>query len=190
MKRERLPKKATGPSKLNQDTRARLESAVLEIFSENDFHKAKIKDIASKAGISNNSIYNYYGSKEGLLQGIEDLKERLRKVFWVQMDFYERNPRIGRILFTTVPQKNWMKDKSFKQQRLINLQLDVLRKGQRDGYINPSVRAGVLLDFMNGLIQRRVTMWIYRGQKESLVGDSNMVFEMLWRAISLPEKEK
>jgi AcrR family transcriptional regulator len=193
------------PEVLNPDTRQRLELAVLEVFSENDFHRASIRDVAKKAGVSFSSIYDFYGNKEGLLfasidsqlkeltermidhlRGIKDLKEKLRKAFWVQLDFYERRPDVGRILFLTIPFQKWMADRTYRQEKLINLFIEVLKQGQKDGVLNPDVRAGELLDFIYGLVQRRFTMWIYRGQSQSLSEDSDRIFEMIWRAISNP----
>jgi AcrR family transcriptional regulator len=195
-------------NKLKSETHKRLGSAVMEIFSESDFHKANIREIAKKAGVSFSTIYNYYGSKEGLLfafvdvwlgelteriidhlQGIEDLKEKLRKVFWLQLDHYEKNPGLGKILFMTLPMKTWMADETFQQKKMINLFLDVLRQGQREGILNPNVRAGILLDFMHGLVQRSFFMWVSRGQKESLSAQANVLFEMVWRAISNPQRQ-
>ncbi|MDM8514600.1 TetR/AcrR family transcriptional regulator [Desulfobacterales bacterium HSG16] len=181
----------------------RLESAVMEVFSNSDFHKANIREVAKKAGISFSSIYNYYGSKENLvfsfvdiwlgkltdrimdhLQGIEDLKEKLRKVFWLQIDYYERHPELGRILFMTLPMKTWMANETFQQKKMMNMFLDVLRDGQEQGILNSEVQAGILLDFIMGMVQRFFFMWISRGQKESLSENANQLFEMVWRAIS------
>ncbi len=193
-------------TKFRPEVHKRLETAVLEIFSQSDFHKANMRDVAKRAEVSFSTIYNYYGSKEGLvfafvdiwlgklteriidhLQGIEDLKEKLRKVFWVQLDYYEKNPGLGKILFMTLPMKTWMADETFQQKKMINMFLDVLRQGQRAGVLNPQVRAGVLLDFMMGFVQRSFFMWVCRGQAESLSSQANVMFEMVWRAISKPE---
>jgi AcrR family transcriptional regulator len=187
------------------EIRKRLETAVLEVFSDSDFHKANIRDVAKKAGVSFSTIYGYYGSKEGLvfafvdewlgkltdriidhLQGIEDLKEKLRKVFWLQLDYYEKNQGLGKILFMTMPMKTWMADKTFQQKKMINLFLEVLRQGQKEGILNSDVRAGVLLDFILGTVQRSFFMWVSRGEKESLSAQANTLFEMVWRAISTP----
>ncbi len=54
-------------NQLNPDVNRRLEAAVLEIFSESDFHKASIRAIAKKAGISFSTIYKHFDSKEKLL---------------------------------------------------------------------------------------------------------------------------
>jgi AcrR family transcriptional regulator len=193
-------------SDLRPEVRRRLEPVVLEVFSRSDFHKANIRDVAKRAGISFSTIYHHYGSKEQLvfafvdiwlgklteriidhLQGIESLKETLRKVVWLQLDYYEKNPGLGRILFMTLPMQTWMSDRTFRQPKMIDLFLEVLRRGQQEGLLNSRVRTGVLLDFILGMVQRSFCMWISRGQKEGLAAQSNTLFDMLWRAISNPD---
>ena len=194
---------------LKPEVYQRLEQAVLDIFSHSDFHKANIRDVANRAGVSFSTIYKHYGSKERLvfafvdvwlgklteriydhLQGIEDLKEKMRKVLWLQLDYYERNPGLARIIFMTLPMETWMADETFKQKKMINLYLEVMRNGQKEGQLNPHVRAGVLLDFMLGTVQRAFTMWISRGKQGRLTDQASMLFEMVWRAISNPGNDR
>ena len=192
---------------LDPEVHRRLEAAVLEVFSKADFHRANIRTVAKMAGISFTTIYKHYGSKEGLLfsfvndwlgvltdrmvdhlQGIESLKEKLRKVFWVQLDYYEKNPGVGRIIFMTLPFTTWMTDKTFAQEKMIGLYVDTLRQGQSAGILNPEVRTGVMVDFFNGMVQRTFSMWVYRGQREGLAAQANVLFEMLWRAVENPDR--
>lgn len=191
---------------LNPEVRKRLEAAVMDIFSTADFHKASIRDIADRAGVSFTTIYKHFGSKERLLfafvniwmktltdriedhlGGIENLKEKLRKVFWLHLDYYERHEGLGRILFMTLPMKTWMADPSFDQKRRVDLIIDVFREGQRQGIINPHVRGGNLLDFMLGFIQRTFFMWIMRGKKGCLADEANALFEMVWQGMVNPD---
>jgi len=193
---------------INPEVLQRLETAVMDIFSSSDFHKANMRDVAKRAGISFSTIYNHFGSKERLLfafvdkgletltdrifdhlKGMQDLKEKMRKVLWLQLDYYERYPELGRILFMTVPMKTWMADESFRQRKMINLYLDVLKEGQTRGQLNPDVRAGVLLDFMLGTVQRAFFMWVSRGQQGSLADQTSFLFDMIWRAIANPATE-
>ena len=104
------------------------------------------------------------------LQGIEDLKEKMRKVYWLQLDYYERHPGLGKILFMTLPMQTWMSDETFRQKRMINLYLEVLKKGQAEGILNPQVRAGVLLDSILDTVQRAFFIYVSRGQHKSLAG--------------------
>jgi AcrR family transcriptional regulator len=192
-------------TELRPEVKARLAKAVLEIFSGSDFHKANIRDVAQRAGVSFTTIYRHYGSKERLLfafvdvwlgelteriidhlQGIEDLKEKMRKVLWLQLDYYERHQGLGKIIFMTLPMQTWMSDRTFRQKRMINLYLEVLKKGQAEGILNSNVRAGILLDFMLGTVQRSFVMWVSRGQREALSGQTQVLFEMIWRAIATP----
>jgi len=192
---------------LNQDIHKRLELAVLEVFSNSDFHRASIRDVANKAGVSFTTIYKHYGSKERLvfafvdiwmgkltdrivdhLQGIENLKEKLRKVFWLQLDYYEKNEGLGKIVFMTLPMKTWMADVTFDQPRMMGLMIDVLRQGQAEGILNPNVRAGTLLDFLMGFVQRSFFMWILRGKSESLADQANVMFEMVWQGMLNPQQ--
>lgn len=192
-------------SRLKPDVYNRLEAAVEEIFSNSDFHKANIRDVAKRAGVSFSTIYQHFGSKERLLfafvdvwlgklcdrivdhlQGIEDLKETMRKVFWLQLDYYERNQGLGRILFMTVPMKTWMEDETFVQQKMIRIYLDVLKKGQAEGILNPNVGTEVLLDVMMGFVQRTFFMWVSRGQTDGLAERANDLFEIIWRAMTNP----
>lgn len=191
---------------LNPDTRQRLEKAVLEVFSEYDFHKASIRDVAEKAGVSFTTIYKHFGSKEKLvfafvdvwmgkltdriidhLQGLEDLKEQLRKFFWLQLDYYERHYKFGKIVFMTMPMKTWMEDSTFPQPLMFDLLINVLQSGQDKGILNNNVRAGILLDLLMGFVQRSFIMWIDRGQQGSLSSQSNEMFEMIWRGITSPD---
>ena len=190
---------------LNPEVQKRLEKAVMEVFSTSDFHRASIRVIAEKAGVSFTTIYKHYGSKEKLLfefvnrwmrnltdriddhlRGIADHKEKLRKVFWLHLDYYERHEYLGRILFMTLPMKTWMTDESFDQKKRVRLIIDVLKEGQKLGIINPKVRAGVLLDFMLGFIQRSFFMWIIRGKQGCLAEDANTLFEMVWQGMANP----
>lgn len=192
-------------NEFNADVHQRLEKAVLEVFSNSDFHKASIRDVAKKAGVSFTTIYKHYGSKERLvfafvdvwmgkltdrivdhLHGLENLKEKLRKVFWLQLDYYERHEGLGRIVFMTLPMKTWMADETFNQPRMMNLLIDVLKQGQKEGVLNPDVRASVLLDFLMGFVQRSFFMWVLRGKETSMAQEANILFEMVWQGMVNP----
>ena len=192
------------PSKhLDSAIEKRLEKVVIETFSGKAYHEVNMRDISDKSGISLGTLYKYYKSKEELLfyfvdkelselterlidhlQGIEDIKEKLRKVLWVALDFYERNSELGKIVFITIPEKTWMSDRTYRQKKLTDIWIGVLREGQENGYLNPNIRAGLVFDLFWGLIMRSFRMWVYRGQKEGLASQSNVLFDITWNGIS------
>lgn len=192
---------------LNPETKSKLEAVVKELFSSKDFHQVNMRCIAQKTGIGLNTIYLHYESKERLLfsfidewiqrldnrlaehlQGLEVVKEKLRKTIWVILDFYERNPDIGTIVIMTVPFKTWMTDSTFKQKDLSMRIINLLKEGQEKGELDPDVPAELMFDILYGVIHRLVYIWLYLKKNESLTANINLYFDVLWRAIEHPGK--
>lgn len=193
--------------KLEPETRQRIEQAVLDIFAEREFHRVGLIEIARGANVSLQTLYKYYGSKEALLfssldawlgklavrmidhlQGIEDYKERFRKVFWVTLDFFEKNPKVAQMMMSSVYVNTWRKQDTYSNPALFGTFLKVLREGRDKGVLNAEVDEKFLLDYIFGVTGRLVQMYIHRGQKEPLTKNANALFEMLWRSIAKPPK--
>lgn len=190
-------------------TRKRIEQAVLNTFSQREFHRVSLIEIATGANVSLQTIYKYYGSKESLLfnsldtwlgdfaqrmidhlQGIHNHKDRLRKVFWVMLDYFENNPKVAQIILSSVYLNTWRQDDTFRQQELMNLFVQVLSEGRAEGVLSDEVDEVVLLDIILGVVFRVVFMWIIRGQEGRLTDQSDILFEMVWRAIAQPEARR
>jgi TetR/AcrR family transcriptional regulator, repressor of fatR-cypB operon len=192
---------------LDPETRARIEQAVLDVFSGREFHRVGLIEIARASNVSLQTIYKYYGSKEALLfssldswlgrlahrmidhlQGIEDYKEKLRKVFWVVLDFFEKNPKVAQLIMSSVYINTWRRTETYQSPQLMGAFMKVLNEGRTRGILNDQVDEKVLLDYILGVLGRLVQMYIHRGQKKPLTAQANVLFEMLWRAISKPTR--
>jgi AcrR family transcriptional regulator len=201
----REPNASGDRSQLDPDTRRRIEQTVLDIFSEREFHRVGLIEVARGANISLQTIYKYYGSKEALLfssldawldklavrmidhlQGIEDYKEKFRKVFWVSLDFFERNPKVMQLVMSSVYINTWRKQETFQNRELFSTLMKVLAEGRAKGVLNDEVDEKILLDYMFGVLFRLVQMYLLRGQREPLTAQANVLFEMLWRAVAKP----
>ena len=55
---------------LAEARRAQIIDAAAQVFAEKGFHRATTREIASAAGVSEGTIYNYFDSKADLLIGI------------------------------------------------------------------------------------------------------------------------
>ncbi|HWH95428.1 MAG TPA: TetR/AcrR family transcriptional regulator [Baekduia sp.] len=62
----------TRTTKRRPETRARLEAAALEAFSELGFHGASIRDICSRAGYTRGAFYSNFASKDELFFALFD----------------------------------------------------------------------------------------------------------------------
>lgn len=194
-------------SKMDAATKARIEEAVLDIFAEREFHRVGLIEIARGANVSLQTLYKYYGSKEALLfssldtalnrlairmidhlEGIEDYKARLRKVFWVCLDYFEKHPKVAQIVMSSVYLNTWRRQETFKNPVLFGTFMKVLAEGRAKGVLNDEVDEKYLLDYIMGVMFRLVQMYILRGQREAPTQQAGPLFEMLWRAIAKPEK--
>lgn len=199
-RRESVP---LGSAAMKSHVRERIEQAATEVFAEQEFHRVNLSEVAAHANASLQTIYRYYGSKEALLdaclltglgklaermldhlQGIETYKDRLRKVFWVVLHFFETERVIGRMLINSVYPGSWGSDVTSSQKQLTETFLHVLREGREQGILTDKVSEVFLLDYFYGVLFRLCQMHLLRDESESLADQAPVLFEMLWRAIA------
>ena len=180
----------------------KLSPVVMETYASGDFHRADMRTIARESSTSFRSIYRYFGDKQTLLfrfinywfeglyphafaplDGDGPIAERLREVLMRHCDFYERNPKVGRIVFITVPLSCWMQDDSYAQTELMDKLLRAIKQAQAQGAMRSDVPALVILDTFNGIFNRAFLMWEYRGRKDSLSLQADLMFKVLWDGI-------
>lgn len=190
-------------ARMRGDTLLRIEKAVLELFSDKDFHDVSLIDVARTANVSLQTIYKYFGSKEVLvyavldvtlgrlaermidhLQGIDDARERLRKTCWVTLDYMDKHPAVMLLLFTAVPVSRHRNISIYESPELMGAFLGVFKDGQARGVLNNRVSSKILLDVFMGMIGRIVLMHIVRGEKRPLIDQFDELFHILWRAMS------
>lgn len=188
---------------MRSDTQVRIEKAVLDLFSRRDFHQVGLIDVARAANVSLQTIYKYFGSKEVLvytmldvmlgrlaermidhLQGLDDVRERLRKTCWVTLDYMDKHPALMLLMFTAVPVSRHRNIDIYESPELMGAFLGVFKDGQSRGVLNNQVSSKVLLDVFMGMIGRIVLMHIVREEKTPLTDQFNELFHILWRAMS------
>lgn len=191
---------------MRSGTLQRIEMAVLALFSTQDFHEVSLIDVARTANVSLQTIYKYFGSKEALvygmldvmlgrlaermidhLQGIDDVRERLRKTLWVTLDYMDKHPAVMLLLFTAVPVSRHRNIGIYESPELMGAFLGVFKDGQARGVLNRHVSSKILLDIFMGIIGRVVLMHIVRREKQSLLEQFDELFRILWRALSADE---
>ena len=189
-------------SQIRSDTLRRLEDAIQVLFADKDMHEVNMIDIARQANVSLQTIYKYFGSKEVLvytllnsmlsrlavrmmdhLQGIEDFKERMRKTFWVMLDYFDQHPRVLILFFNVAPAQVPNVIPVFEHPDLMNAFLGLFKEGQRLGILNAEVSSKVLMDVFLGILGRVAQMHILRKEKTPLTAQMNALFNMTWRAL-------
>lgn len=183
--------------------RDRLAPIVLDAYSSGDFHRVDMRSLAKEAGMSFSTIYRYFGDKEALLfwfidywfrdlypYAVEPLtserssKDALLECLRRHLAFYDKHPKVGRIVFLTVPLDRWMRDDTYHQHPVMSTFLSYFAQGQSRGDLRTDVSTVAMLDAFVALFNRSFLMWEYRRRKYSLVGTADETFQILWSGIA------
>jgi len=193
---------------LSEELTSRIEEAVLDVFSTNDFHNATTRDIAARAKTSLSKLYAFGSTKDEVLfhfvsrwisrlaslveEGMADkpgAKERLRAAVRVEFAVYDRDPRLARVMFMTLPRGVWIRDPSFNAPTFRQL-LKTIELGRAEGTVLDDIDVISLADAVAGAIDRAVTSWLFRGKPQKLSDKAPNVFRLAWRAVSTQRDEE
>jgi AcrR family transcriptional regulator len=185
---------------MSDKLKQRLYPAVLELFSGNDFHRVNIREISRRTGVSSGTIYKYFASKEELIftildgeiakisraiavqiQGMKDIKEIFRKVFWITMDFYDRHPGVAVTAFITVPMRTWMQDKSYNRHDDLTLLKQMILDAKKKNRIDPSLTFGRIIDAYYMVCYRYIHNWYYCSMSYKLTDRIDEYFNLFWK---------
>lgn len=183
----------------------KIEKAVRQLFATSDASEVTMMQIASTANVSLQTLYKYFGDKQTVLytimdivlgrlatrimdhlQGIDSVKDRLRKTLWVCLDFVDTQPDAVMVL-STVSISRFHNIAIYENKELIDAFLSVLADGQERGVLNDKVPLHILFDVFMGFINRLGIMHILRKTQRPINADFDILFEMLWRSMAKPD---
>lgn len=140
--------------KLDEGKKARILDAAVEEFSRHGFRQASVNRMVESVGIAKGSLFQYFGSKEGLFtvifnyavelvrQSLREVKkqtcdtdffERIKESLLAGIRFIKRHPRVYRIYLKMIFQEDFPLRAEFLQQvHLFSAE-----------YLRPAVEAGI-----------------------------------------------
>ena len=202
------PQQLAPLSDMRPATLDKIEKAVRKVFAGFDPSEVTMMQIAKSANVSLQTLYKYFGDKQTLfntimdivlgrlaarimdhLQGIDSVKDRLRKTLWVCFDFVDSHPDAVMVL-SSISVSRIRSIAIYENKELIGAFLDVLEDGQKRGVLNDSVPLYILFDVFMGFLSRLGLMHIMRQTNTPINDDFDALFIILWRAISKPEIER
>ena len=139
-----------------EQSKQKIRAAAGELFNKYGLKRVTIDDIATKARVSQVTIYNLFGSKENLvvdwMKGLGDkFIESLRGVSNSNKPYYERvedvinmmvgvteaNPSLADNEALDLPETKLVEGSFIKE--ISNLFVDFIHQGQKEGYLNPDI---------------------------------------------------
>ncbi|MBN1181618.1 MAG: TetR/AcrR family transcriptional regulator [Bacteroidales bacterium] len=161
----------------NKSKRKKKEDLVLDVcstlFYKNGYDGSNMKEIAKMVGLTEPTIYQYFGSKEGILfsivekhvyesnilvqeqlQGIAGAYNKLRKIVWVHLRYNDLNREyISLILLECRSNLNFYQSNAYKQLRkYAGIYLSLIEEGIREGVFRSDIDARVVRDIILGTL--------------------------------------
>ncbi|MDF2835057.1 MAG: TetR family transcriptional regulator [Paenibacillus sp.] len=152
-------------TKLKKDA---IVAAAMELFREKGYTGVSINEIAARSGVSSVSIYNYFGSKEGLVKECARIlmRETTETVHEVLREDAGFKDKLMRVVALCGEQPHRLLEQNFSREALhdqVLLELyresvgeirrDLLEAfiecGKEEGAIDASVSTSTILDFLN-----------------------------------------
>jgi len=191
----------------------RIMEAALRIFAEKSFQEATISEISKEAGVSEATIYEYFGTKEDLLFAIPEkisndtyeeseavlkfikgAEARLRAHMFSYMRLYQNNPHYSALVLLQL-----MSNKRFRQtaahaaiRRSAHRVLDCIREGIADGTFRKDADPYLVRSMLMGTVEHLFIHWHMQGMPQRETSPLDMLdpfLEMIFSGIRPKEEE-
>jgi TetR/AcrR family fatty acid metabolism transcriptional regulator len=200
---EALTKNVTCSRHRQQRENAILEGA-LKVFGEKGFEAATVAAMAGAAGVSEATLYEYFGSKEEILFSIAELytrreiermsriapyihgpREKLRLVIQAYLEFYESNPLYTSVaLLTLKGSRSFIQSPSYETVREASRPIiDFVKEGMEQGVFRDDLDPYLVRSMVLGFIEHLTIQWLLLGRPERISEYRDTILDMIMRAI-------
>jgi TetR/AcrR family transcriptional regulator, fatty acid metabolism regulator protein len=162
----------------------RIMDAALRVFAEKTFQDATISEISKASGVSEATIYEYFGTKEDLLFAIpekisndtlkesqlvlpfiKDIEGRMRAILFSYIQLYQSNPHYSALVLLQL-----MSNKRFRQaaahepiRRSAHGLLDCIRDGIAEGTFRQDADPYLIRSMLLGTVEHLFIHWHMQG---------------------------
>ncbi len=190
----------------------RIMDAALRIFAEKGFQNATITEISKEAGVSEATIYEYFGTKEDLLFAIpekisnetsdetskvipfiKDVEGKMRAILLSYVQLYQSNPNYSALVLLQL-----MSNKRFRQtpahaaiRRSAHRLLDCIKEGIADGTFKKDSNPYLIRSMLMGTIEHLFIHWHMQGmpkRKTTIMDMLDPFIEIILDGIRAKEK--
>ena len=191
----------------------RIMDAALRIFAEKGFQSATITEISKEAGVSEATIYEYFGTKEDLLFAIPEkitnetldkstkvipyikgVEGKIRAILLFYVQLYQSNPHYSALVLLQL-----MSNKRFRQtpahaaiRRSSHGLLDCIKEGIADGTFKKDSNPYLIRSMLMGTIEHLFIHWHMQGmpkRKTSIIDMLDPFIEIILDGIRAKKEE-
>ena len=197
----------------SKNRKDRIMESALRIFAEKSFQDATISEISKAAGVSEATIYEYFGTKEDLLFAIpekisndtfhesesvlpyiKDVESRMRAIMLSYIQLYQNNPDYSALVLLQL-----MSSKRFRQtaahaaiRRSAHSLLDCIREGIACGAFRKDADAYLIRSILMGAVEHLFIHWHMQGKpkrKKSILDMLDLLMDIVLSGIRAKKEE-
>ena len=174
----------------------RIMEAALRIFAEKGFQNATITEISKEAGVSEATVYEYFGTKEDLLFAIPEkitnetleessrvipyikgVEEKIRAILLFYVQLYQSNPNYSALVLLQL-----MSNKRFREtpahaaiRKSSHALLDCIKAGIEDGTFKKDSNPYLIRSMLMGTIEHLFIHWHMQGMPKRKPGLADLL---------------
>jgi TetR/AcrR family transcriptional regulator, fatty acid metabolism regulator protein len=184
----------------------RIMEAALRCFAANGFQESTIAEISKKAGVSEATIYEHFGTKEDLLFAIPEkvtleaiaetervlpyikgAEARIRAIIRGYIRIYGDNPDYSAlVLLQLTPNRRFRQTNAHATiRKAAHMLLDCIREGVADGTFQQNINPHLVRSMLLGTIEHLFIQWHLQGEsaKESIMDLLDPFMEIVLKGI-------
>ena len=194
-----------------KDKFTRIIDAALQVFGEKGYYNATISEIAREAGVSEATIYEYFGCKEDLLFAIPGeitnmtvqfmeamspyitgAENKIRAIVNGYYNLYKDNPNYSSLVLLDLKHnRNFMETESYQAvRRSAGLILKAIEEGIEGGEFREDIDPYLVRSMLLGTIEHIFFRWHLMGRKDELDNFIDPMMEVLMSGIRREEEPK
>jgi len=191
----------------------RIMDAALSIFAEKGFQNSTITEVSKAAGVSEATIYEYFGTKEDLLFAIPEkisndtfeesskvipyikgVEGKIRAILLFYVQLYQSNPDYSALVLLQL-----MSNKRFRQtpahaaiRKSSHVLLDCIREGIADGTFKKDSNPYLIRSMFMGTVEHLFIHWHMQGmpkRKTSIADLLDPLIEIVFDGIRARKEE-
>ncbi|HKJ33169.1 MAG TPA: TetR/AcrR family transcriptional regulator [Balneolales bacterium] len=204
-----MPRKTNAPNKSKRVRsklvkRATVLKAAEKVFAQRGFHEATISEIATKAGVSEGLIYEYFTNKEallfsipgekssrfreeniGILKYVDGAANKLKILIYRHLELFELDPDYANITVMILRNnRNFLKTEEYKiVKSSAQLTIDVLKEGIENGEFRKRVDPYTIRSIIWGSIDNAVKRKFLYDKKLDLLEYAESFIDILFNGI-------
>lgn len=187
-----------------RDKFTRIIDAALQVFGEKGYYNATISEIAREAGVSEATIYEYFGSKEDLLFAIpgeitnmavefleamspyiKGAENKIRAIIYGYYNLYKDNPDYSSLVLLDLKHnRNFMETESYQAvRRSAGLILQAIHEGMEEGEFREDIDPYLVRSMLLGTIEHIFFRWHLKGREQELENFVDPLMEVIMGGI-------